>query len=174
MKNLKKCKRRLGEIGRIDYKVYKEKEEVKAALEEFVELESLGWKGKNSEKGEGTAIKLSIDKIRFYQNLFERLSDDEKCTIYSLNLERENISIIIILKIDKTVFGIKMTYDEKFSKCSPTSVLLDYIIEEIASYNEIDYFPSGLLLFNRQFKIREGKYEEHSESINRLVDTNYY
>jgi CelD/BcsL family acetyltransferase involved in cellulose biosynthesis len=111
--------RRLGELGRVTVEVEASPERVRAAFEEFVQLEGGGWKGRR-----GTALASSAGSSQFAREVVARRADAGAVRIVSLRVDRRPIAAVVCLIAGDTAFTWKIAYDESFSRFSPGAQLM--------------------------------------------------
>lgn len=97
----------------------------------FVELEKLGWKGKN-----GTAIANKKDFFDFFSALVKNLSQENYLEWFFLSVEGKVIAAYMNVNFGQICYLVKTSYDEGYRKYNPGQLLLYHIIE--------DKFKSGL------------------------------
>ena len=136
--NLRRAKRQLAKLGEVTVEVIKKKKELEPALNAFIALEMSGWKGKtvNVNKGEGQALGLDKDQVIFFNKLINRFTEKEQFEICTIKINNRIVSMLLNLRYNDTLFGLKMVYDEEFAKASPAMVLLDLRLELIFKKNE--------------------------------------
>jgi len=102
----------------LSFKIINNKQDVDVAIDIYAQLESSGWKS-----DENTAITPENNQGLFYKNLFKKLADSKSVIIYQLLLGDKIIaSDLTIISKGRTVI-LKTTYDEKFKRFSPATVL---------------------------------------------------
>jgi CelD/BcsL family acetyltransferase involved in cellulose biosynthesis len=139
-KGLKKSRRNLAKLGEVEYVIDENRADIEKSFNEFLEIESSGWKGKKDGNQEGQAIKLDKKQLAFYKKLISQFSKKGNCQIHSLKIEKNTIASLILLREGNTCFGIKMAYNENYAKISPGTILLDYILQYLSGKNDIAYF----------------------------------
>jgi hypothetical protein len=131
--NLKRAKKSLSRLGDIVLFSTSTKSDMQWALRELIRLESSGWKGKA-----GTAIKDNTQGMTFYANLVENFSENGGCEINLLRINGSSIAASLDLRVDRTVYGIKLGYDENYSKFSPGVIMLDELLKKYCNDCSVD------------------------------------
>lgn len=117
--------RRLRELGEVTFERAVEPAEVAKRLEQFLEMERSGWKGRY-----GTAFLCNPDEADFARRaLGDTQNPAGRSAIDSLLLDGVPIAMSVNLVSGRTMFTPKCTYDEQFRKYSP-GLVLEYLIVE--------------------------------------------
>jgi CelD/BcsL family acetyltransferase involved in cellulose biosynthesis len=127
--NLRKALNKLNARTGVQYVCRQEKAEAEIALSRFVELEAAGWKGKV-----GGAIAQRPQLNRYYLSLincFDR-EPTARCEINELWVEDLLASSQICLRLDDTVYVLKVAYREDFANLAPGNLLLAWLINRSA------------------------------------------
>jgi CelD/BcsL family acetyltransferase involved in cellulose biosynthesis len=123
-KELRRSVRRLGDIGALLFTTATEPAPVTAAIRDFFELESRGWKGLA-----GTAA-ASHDDIRgFMTAAAAGLAAEGKVAISRILIDGRAIAVAVTLRSADTAWFWKIVYDEKFAQHSP-GVILSFCVTE--------------------------------------------
>jgi CelD/BcsL family acetyltransferase involved in cellulose biosynthesis len=124
--NLKRTKNLLGKLSGVEFMVACSGPELDMSFEAFVDVEASGWKGAS---GSGTAIKLCPRLSNFYQMLERTLCETGRVSIHTLNAEGKCIAAQFCIRLDETVYTLKMGYDEKYRRYAPGNLLRDFLIQ---------------------------------------------
>lgn len=100
-----------------------------AALEAFMEVEASGWKG---ERGTGSAIKLDERLAGFYACLARCAAEDDGCEVALLGVNGRTIAAQLALRVDATIYQLKIGYDEAHARLAPGNMLIERLIERYA------------------------------------------
>jgi hypothetical protein len=140
-KNLRLAYNRISKKGVFSFKTVRNKSRLKTALQEFIELEMSGWKGKkkNIGKGEGAALALDEEQVRFFNNLRRSFGAKNACEICTLKLDGKIISKLLSFIYNKEIYYLKIAYDEEYSKCSPAMVLFDLNLKNVVADKDIAF-----------------------------------
>lgn len=122
--------RRLSELGSLRFERAREPTLAARRLEQFLQLENSGWKGKR-----GSAFLANGQDAAFARAAYEpREGGGRLVTIDSLLLDERPIAISLNLQARDTAFTPKCAYDERYRRYSP-GLVLDYMIVK-AFYEE--------------------------------------
>src|SRR5580698_2689999 len=125
-KELRRYVRRLGDVGALLFTTATEPEPVAAAVADFFELESRGWKGKA-----GTAAVLDDDVHGFITAAVAGLAAEGKVAVNRIFIDGRAIAVTITLRSADTAWFWKIVYDEKFAQYSPGVVLTFAVTEDL-------------------------------------------
>jgi CelD/BcsL family acetyltransferase involved in cellulose biosynthesis len=114
LKDLRRQRHRLGEVGPLSFTVARTRDEVADAIETFLALEAGGWKGKR-----GTALVQHAGDAAFIRHATVELGARGQCEIALLSAGRTPIAAGIIVKHDTRAFWFKLGVDDRFAKLSP-------------------------------------------------------
>jgi hypothetical protein len=93
------------------------------AVEQFLELEAKGWKGRN-----GTALSCRPGHDRFFHEVARGFADQGRLMFLSLEAGSTVLAQTTALVAGEGLFGFKRAYDEAFARWSPGALLdLDVI-----------------------------------------------
>ena len=113
-RNWRRQLRRLEEMGTLSYEVATKSSEMRASMEDFLELEGRGWKGQKK-----TALIASADTATFTRSMARLLSREGQCTIHALKLNGRAIAMGIVLTSEDQACFWKIAYDEAYAAYSP-------------------------------------------------------
>jgi hypothetical protein len=88
------------------------------AVEQFLELESKGWKGRSQ-----TALSCRPGHDRFFREMTRGFADRGRLMFLSLEAGSQVVAQNTALVAGAGLFGFKRAYDEEFSRWSPGSLL---------------------------------------------------
>ena len=114
LKELRRQRHRLEELGPVAFEVARTPREVMAALETFLQLEASGWKGKR-----GTALSLDAGDATFIRRAVAALAETGQCEIITLRTGAVPIAAGIVLRHQDRAFFFKLGIDERFARFSP-------------------------------------------------------
>jgi len=114
LKELRRQRNRLGDIGEVTYKVASTVEDIVPALEVFFQLEASGWKGRR-----GTALSQNADNLAFIRHAVHDMAARGHCEIVSLYAGTTPVAAAMVLRHLDRAFYLKMGVDERFAKYSP-------------------------------------------------------
>ena len=105
-----------------------------SALDDFLTLESKGWKGVN-----GSAITCSPQTLLFYRRVAQEAAHRGYLKIYSLERDGSPISMHLGLQMQNRYYAPKVAYDEGLSRYSPGQVLVERVIQDLSSQGVSTY-----------------------------------
>jgi CelD/BcsL family acetyltransferase involved in cellulose biosynthesis len=122
-RKLGQLRRRLAGRGALELSVHRGAGPVAAALDRFLALEAAGWKGTIGHSLLRTAL-------GFTRTAVPALALHDGAEIWELSLDRQEVSMAIILRQSGGAFDWKIAYDERHADCSPGVLLAqDYTTE---------------------------------------------
>lgn len=114
LKELRRLRHRLEEHGPVVFDIARKPNEIRPALETFLQLESSGWKGKR-----GTALVQHAGDATFIRRAAPALAETAQCEIVTLRAGTTPVAAGIVLRHQDRAFFFKLGIDERFAKYSP-------------------------------------------------------
>ncbi len=114
LKELRRQRHRLEEHGPVVFEVARKPDEIRPALETFLQLEASGWKGKR-----GTALIQDAGDATFIRRAVPALAETAQCEIVTLRAGTIPVAAGIVLRHQDRAFFFKLGIDERFAKYSP-------------------------------------------------------
>jgi CelD/BcsL family acetyltransferase involved in cellulose biosynthesis len=114
LKELRRQRHRLEECGPVVFNVARTSDDVRSALETFLQLEASGWKGKR-----GTALVQHAGDATFIRRAVPALAETGQCEIITLRAGATPVAAGIVLRHQDRAFFFKLGIDERFAKYSP-------------------------------------------------------
>lgn len=114
LKELRRLRHRLDELGDVSFEVARSPEDVAAAIETFLTLEASGWKGRR-----GTALIQVPGDAAFIRRATAALADKGQCEIVTLRAGETPVAAGIVLRHQHRAFFFKLGVDERFARFSP-------------------------------------------------------
>jgi CelD/BcsL family acetyltransferase involved in cellulose biosynthesis len=114
LKELRRQRHRLEEHGPVAFEVARRPDEIRPALETFLQLEASGWKGKR-----GTALVQHAGDATFIRRAVPALAETAQCEIVTLRAGAIPVAAGIVLRHQDRAFFFKLGIDERFAKYSP-------------------------------------------------------
>ncbi len=111
--------RRLGEFGVVSFDEAREPADVRRRTEEFLALETKGWKGRS-----GTAMTIDRYRAAFTREALYNLAQRDMCRIHSLDLNGKAIASLVVMREAGMAYTWKTAYDENYAKWSPGALLM--------------------------------------------------
>jgi CelD/BcsL family acetyltransferase involved in cellulose biosynthesis len=113
-KELRRQRRRLGELGSLEHDIALDPHDVRAAVAAFLELEQRGWKGRAGEASVSDPA-----TVRFMSTAVGALAEEGKARVDRLILNKRTIAAAITLYSGDYAWFWKVAYDEEFARYSP-------------------------------------------------------
>ncbi|MGE0211505.1 MAG: GNAT family N-acetyltransferase [Parvibaculaceae bacterium] len=113
-KELRRLRARLSEMGRLESASWSEEKPIDNWIEQFIELERSGWKGKR-----GTAIGCDEDTPRFLSTTLRHLAQRGDLLFWRLALDDRPVAMLFGMAGHGRGSLIKIAYDEAFARYSP-------------------------------------------------------
>lgn len=101
-------------------------------LENFVDIEASGWKGRN-----GTAVKQDERQLAFYRTLVQRLAAKGWLEWHLLKTEGKIIAIHMAVRVGSALVLLKIAFDENFSSIAPGNILMERTIKRAFAAKDI-------------------------------------
>jgi CelD/BcsL family acetyltransferase involved in cellulose biosynthesis len=130
LKDIERNIRRLSKLGNLRFERSRDPDTVARRLEQFLELENSGWKGKA-----GTALLAKREDAGFARSAFSPRSDGlSLINTDTLLIDDYPIAISFNLQARHTAYTAKVAYDETYRRYSPGFVLEYFVI--LAFYDD--------------------------------------
>ncbi|MET4207160.1 GNAT family N-acetyltransferase [Bradyrhizobium sp. LA2.1] len=114
LKELRRQRHRLEEHGLVAFEVARKPDEIRPALETFLQLEASGWKGKR-----GTALIQHAGDATFIRCAVPALAETAQCEVITLRAGTTPVAAGIVLRHQDRAFFFKLGIDERFARYSP-------------------------------------------------------
>ncbi len=140
-RNIRRLKKKLQQKGELSIHMNKGEEQLAEAFEEFIELESSGWKG--SQK---TSLLHDKKLQSFYRSLLEKFGDSNACVIHTMKLDGRAIASQLSVITDGTYNMLKIAYDEEYKLLAPGSILIDETVSFFSNdetVNKVSFVTGG-------------------------------
>lgn len=118
-REFRRLKRRLADLGELEYRIARQPDEIRHAAETFLTLEASGWKGRSR-----TAMATDRYRAAFAREAVHRLAERDMCRIHMLSLDGKVIACLIVFIEHGTAYTWKTAYDEEFATFSPGTLLM--------------------------------------------------
>lgn len=132
-KNLNKASRKLEELKDVHFCFCENNRSVQENTACFLEVENRGWKGRRE-----TSIKNYPDSARMFETAAEELSRQGMMAFSFLEAGGKTIAAQYAMRSSRTMYCLKMGYDEDYAAYSPGNMLLLKIIEAACMSGEFD------------------------------------
>ena len=120
-KEYRRQRRRLGEMGRLEFRSVLQADQVNDWIGEFMKLEGSGWKARN-----GTALQTNAGERAYVQEVATNGFARGQALMHGLFLDGKPVAMLFSFRAGAGIFAFKIAYDENFAKYSPgVQVMLD-------------------------------------------------
>jgi len=113
-KELLRIKRRLGEIGELQFGCHRDGDNLDAWIDEFLALERKGWKGKT-----GSALDCTDATREFFRSAVHGAAQSGQLERRDMRLDGQPITMLVSFRSGRGGFGFKTAFDEEYSNYSP-------------------------------------------------------
>jgi CelD/BcsL family acetyltransferase involved in cellulose biosynthesis len=113
-KELRRQRNRLAETGAVTLAIASTPAAVASALDDFLALEALGWKGRA-----GTAARCHDAIATFMRSAVTALAAQDKARVACLSVGERAIAALVTLRSAQSTWCWKIAYDEAFARFSP-------------------------------------------------------
>ncbi len=125
LKRIARLRRRLEQLGRLEYEMVEEPDAVCVAFEKFLALESAGWKSSRIRRGH--AFLLRPQWARVARDMIAGLAKERLVSIHILKLSGREIVMDVLLRSGAEAYTWRTAFDETLRSCGPGLVMLqDY------------------------------------------------
>jgi len=129
--------KRLGELGRVEFKVLQADGDVGRWVSDLLELEARGWKGK-----EGTAMLCRSEDASYFRAICQSAFAAGRLHMPALFLNDRPIAMKCNFLCNNGVFWLKVAYDEELGKFSPGMLLEAENVEDVSRMRGIQWMDS--------------------------------
>jgi CelD/BcsL family acetyltransferase involved in cellulose biosynthesis len=136
-KKLRQYRRRLTEKGKLESRFLCEPEAVREALDQFLQLEAAGWKGKR-----GSALVDSGGDLPFTRAMVDDLAQRGDAAVHALYLDGAPVSMQIVLYARPMAYTWKTVYDENWRDFSPGMLLFEEYTAALLAEESVDSVDS--------------------------------
>lgn len=122
--------KRLRSMGEVEYRIIGSQHtsrEIQRAIEAFYRLEDSGWKGDAN-----SSIVSDLKTKRFYDRVIAEAQNNHSLAICQLLCDGKQVATKLNLIWNDTMYELKSSYDETYSKCSPGHVIKAFSIDSAA------------------------------------------
>ena len=122
-KEYRRQRKRLGELGRLEFRTLTQHSEVDDWLEKFLHLEASGWKARA-----GTALTINASERAYVRAAAQEGFARRQMLMQGLFLDGRPVAMLFSFLTGTGGFTFKIAYDEKFAKFSPgVQVMLEVL-----------------------------------------------
>ncbi len=131
-KELRRLRRRLEDLGRVEFVCATAPADVAAAMEAFLQLEASGWKARG-----GTALLDDAASAGFARRMTGDLAREGRCRVHLLTLDGRPVAGGIVVEARDRAWFWKTAYDEAYARFSPGLILATEITAAQSARGEI-------------------------------------
>jgi CelD/BcsL family acetyltransferase involved in cellulose biosynthesis len=113
-KELRRQEKLLGQLGTVAYEAFKPGDDVEVWLQQFLALETKGWKGQ-----EGSALGAQLETRELFLRQMREAAARDRLIMLALKLDGEPIAMKCNVLAGVGSFSLKITFDEKYASYSP-------------------------------------------------------
>jgi CelD/BcsL family acetyltransferase involved in cellulose biosynthesis len=113
-KEYRRQRKRLGELGRLEFLTVRQSDGVDDWMEKFLHLEASGWKGR-----EGTAMGTHADQRAFVREAARNGFGRDQALLQGLFLNGRPLAMLFSFQAGAGNLAFKIAYDETFARYSP-------------------------------------------------------
>jgi len=140
--NMRRRRRRLSDKGTVSLDLCdgSDDAELAARLDEGLQLEAKGWKGRS-----GTAICQATDTLGFYTALARQAESEGRLRLWFLRLDGKAIAFHYGLQDGARYLLLKPTYDEAHGEVGPGHLLMEAVLQDCIARGllEFDFLGPG-------------------------------
>jgi CelD/BcsL family acetyltransferase involved in cellulose biosynthesis len=128
LRELRRHRRRLEELGDVSFMVERGGEGLQALLDQGFAIEASGWKGRN-----GTAITSTPQTLRYYTEVAHLAARSDNLRLFFLRLDGRPLAFSMAFEANGVLYAVKAGYDESYKKYAPGQLLryqaIDWAVE---------------------------------------------
>jgi CelD/BcsL family acetyltransferase involved in cellulose biosynthesis len=137
-KELRRQRKRLGELGRLAFTALEPADDAGAWLDEFLALEASGWKGRA-----GSALLSQPESERFFRAMALAAHQAGRLGATAIRLDGRALAMQILLRSGDGAYAFKLGYDEAFARYSPGVLLELDLVERVAEGGFLRWIDSA-------------------------------
>jgi CelD/BcsL family acetyltransferase involved in cellulose biosynthesis len=152
-KMIRRLERGLSEIGRLEYDALTPNDDVAVWIEEFLQLEASGWKGR-----EGSALASNEPEGSYFKSIATEAFQRGRLVMLALRLDGRPIAYKCNFLAGLASFTFKIAFDENYARYSPGMLLEIEHVRRLHAQSQIEWVDSCAdpfnLMFNRLWPAR--------------------
>ncbi len=140
-KELGRLERRLGELGVVEKSILKPGDstaELDCWLEQFLQLEGGGWKGR-----EGTSLDSKSGETKYFYAITREAHRRGMLSMVRLSLGSEAVAMQCNIHDRRGSYSYKIAYDERFGQCSPGILVANENLRFVLEESGLESMDSG-------------------------------
>ncbi|WP_160310500.1 GNAT family N-acetyltransferase [Microvirga vignae] len=154
--DLRRFHRKLEARGPVLREIRKGPAAGEAFLSEFVALEASGWKGRN-----GTSILNDPSASSFYTTLVRNFALQGRWEWQAIRVGDRLVAAGMGVRCGTTLMLPKFAFDESFSECRPGSLLVETILEDAFSRQDVaELHPMSSFAWSCHWRMSHAKYTD--------------
>ncbi len=152
-RKIKHQEKQLSALGHIEYDVLGQGDDIDARIEEFLQLEASGWKGR-----EGSALASNAGERQYFEAIAREGFRRGQLMMSSLRLDGRPIAYKCDFLAGRGAFTFKIAFDENYARYSPGLLLEIHAIRRLHAQSRTDWVDSCThprnSMFNRLWPAR--------------------
>jgi hypothetical protein len=152
-KMIRRQERQLSEIGRLEYDELTPDDDVAVWIEEFLQLEASGWKGR-----ENTAIASDNSDQSYFRTIAKEAFRRGRLSMLALRLDGRPIAYKCDFPAGRGLFTFRIAFDENYARNSPGMLLEIENVRRLHARSQIEWVDSCndsvSFMFNRLWLAR--------------------
>jgi len=153
LKMIRRQERQLSEIGRLEYDALTPNDDVAAWIEEFLQLEAGGWKGRES-----SALASNESERSYFKSIATEAFRRGRLVMLALRLDGRPIASKLNFLAGRASFTFKIAFDENYARYSPGMLLEVENVRRLHAQSRIEWVDSCAdplnFMFNRLWLAR--------------------
>jgi Acetyltransferase (GNAT) domain len=145
-KMIRRQERQLSEIGRLEYDALTPDDDVAVWIEEFLQLEASGWKGR-----ENSAIASDESDQSYFRSIAKEAFRQGRLSMLALRLDGRPIAFKCDFHAGRGLFTFRIAFDENYARNSPGMLLEIENVRRLHARSQIDWVDSCNDSFNFMF-----------------------
>jgi CelD/BcsL family acetyltransferase involved in cellulose biosynthesis len=145
-KMIRRQERGLSEIGRLEYEALTPNDDAAMWIEEFLQLEASGWKGRES-----SALASNESERNYLKSIATEAFRRGRLVMLALRLDGRPIAYKLDFLAGRGAFTFKIAFDENYARYSPGMLLEIENIRRLHAQSRIEWVDSCAHPFNFMF-----------------------
>jgi len=137
LKDLRKKRQKLELLGSIEFQSFSPSENLSDWIDQFLQLELRGWKGKNN-----TAMACHENERLFFHAIVQNAFNQNRLLFLKMNLNDQPIAMRCGFRCNEVAYSFKIAYEETLEKYSPGVLLELEHLNRIQDQDDIQWVDS--------------------------------
>ncbi len=116
LKDLYRRRQRLGELGKVEFRIHQGEHDAAQWCRDFIDLEASGWKGPS---GAGTAIGCSPNERAFFEAVAAEGAAQGRIVVHSMLLDGKPVAMTVNFRSGTWMWAYKSAYRENLAYLAP-------------------------------------------------------